>query len=642
MPDSEASNPAPAAGQSQDVAEPVERADDGAGEPATDRAGAPPTEGPRELAGGSRRRLLWGFGLVVLCLVAYLLIKLPQAHYNYIHFVAQAQAWFDGNTAIPTPGVQDAMPLGLLPDGSRCTPGADAPSCVATGYSVIPFPPLPAWVLMAFVAIWHEATNEQLLATIFAAFDVGIAFWMLGYLRVSHEVRVLTSLFLGLGTVLWYTAAIGTTWFWAHIVAVGCLLISLGLALSADRSATEPQPLGDAAAGLRILFRPRSWPGGWLALAVFLALGAAGGLLLVLAGRGASPATLALAGLAMGLVAVVLAVVVAGRPAVLAPFAIAVAVVGGLPALLFATSWGTAAVAAIDALLLAFVVAVWWLGGRQSERVDRWLVSLGAALSSPEALQVGAGILFGLAVTARLTILFGFPFFLLVGGGGNWLRRGLLAGAGATVPLVALLVYTYAATGDLFNPAYQYQYVVELKAYGGALNYNPAWSIADIRYIPQNLGIMLFGGPRILPDFASVYPGNGGTPLCVASAARGLFDASCPLAIPEATGTSLLLSSPAFLIAPLAWRPLRNLRLDRVTVGASVAVVAIAIVNLMHFSQGWVQFGYRFSNDFVPFALLLVALGAGRIGKLWPVVLLVALSILVNFWGTTWGVILGW
>ena len=29
----------------------------------------------------------------------------------------------------------------------------------------------------------------------------------------------------------------------------------------------------------------------------------------------------------------------------------------------------------------------------------------------------------------------------------------------------------------------------------------------------------------------------------------------------------------------------------------------------MHFSQGWVQFGYRFSNDFAPFALILVALG---------------------------------
>ena len=32
----------------------------------------------------------------------------------------------------------------------------------------------------------------------------------------------------------------------------------------------------------------------------------------------------------------------------------------------------------------------------------------------------------------------------------------------------------------------------------------------------------------------------------------------------------------------------------------------------MHFSQGWVQFGYRFSNDVAPFALVLVALGFER------------------------------
>ena len=36
----------------------------------------------------------------------------------------------------------------------------------------------------------------------------------------------------------------------------------------------------------------------------------------------------------------------------------------------------------------------------------------------------------------------------------------------------------------------------------------------------------------------------------------------------------------------------------------------------MHFSQGWVQFGYRFSHDFVPFALIVVApLHPGRSGR---------------------------
>ncbi len=572
----------------------------------------------------SLRHMWCGIGLVVLCLVAYY-VSQPNGNNLYLHFVLQAQAWLDGHTAIPMPQYQDVMPI-LDSSGQP------------TGFGIIPFPPLPAWVLLPFVSMWHLTTNQHLLATIFAAVDVGIAYWMLGHLAVRHNIRLLTSLFLGLGTVLWYTAAIGSTWFWAHIVAVGCLLLSIGLALAADGDAAEPRPLRSAATAVREF----NWPGGWSAVGLLVALGAIGEMLFVLEGAGTPAASMAAVGILLCLLAVALAVVVAGRPGVLVPFVVAVAIVGGLPAVLLAGAQSQATVGIIDAALVVLIVGLWWLSRREGDRADRALTSLSAAVSSPESLQVAAGIMFGLAVTARLTILLGFPFLILVGGGGTWLRRAILAGAGAAVPLVTLLVVTYATSGHLFNPAYDYLYHVELGEYGGVLNYNPAWSITDIRYIPQNLGIMLFGVPRILPDFRSVYPGNYGDALCVAGSARGLFDVNCPLAMPEATGTSLLLSSPAFLLAPIAWRPIRRLNIDRATAGATIAVVAIAIANLMHFSQGWVQFGYRFSNDFVPFALILVALGASRLGRLWPVVLLVAASIAINFWGTMWGVMLGW
>jgi hypothetical protein len=585
----------------------------------------------------ARNRTLWGIGLVLLCFAAYYFIQ-PNRTNIYMHFVLQAQSWLDGNTAIPTPGYQDVMPLGVHLDGSSCVATADDPSCMATGYGIIPFPPLPAWVLLPFVALWRLSTDEHLLAMIFAAIDVGIAYWMLGYLPVRHGVRVLTSLFLGLGTVLWYAAAIGSTWFWAHIVGVGCLLLSVGLALSADPDATEPRPLR----GIVTAVRGFRWSGGWTSVAVVVALGAGGELLFRLADVGTSAASLAAVGVALGLVAATLAVVVADRPGVLVPFLIVVAVVGGVPLLLLATVQSPAALQAIDVFLLVLVIGLWWLSARYPKRMESGLALLRGTLSSPESRQVAAGLLFGLAVTARLTILFGFPFLILVGGGGSWLRRAMLAGAGAAVPVVALVVYTYAVTGQLFNPAYQYQYGVELVGYGSILNYNPAWSITDIRYIPQNLGILLLGAPRLLPHFSSVFPGDSGDQLCVNTAVRGLFDRTCPVAIPEATGTSILLTSPAFLLAPLAWGPIRRLRIDRATVGATIAVLGIATVNLMHFSQGWVQFGYRFSNDFVPFALILVALGATRLGRLWPVLLLVGASILINFWGTTWGVILGW
>jgi hypothetical protein len=593
-----------------------------------------------EYAGLGARRgkhpIFWGIALVLLCLVVYGASQ-PNRGNVYLHFVLQAQAWLDGETSIQTPGYQDVMPLGTTPDGTSCVATGDNSDCTPNGQGIIPFPPMPAIVLLPFVALWHAATNQQLLASMFAAVDVGIAYWMLGYLPIHPRLRGLTALFLAFGTVLWYAAAIGSTWFFAHVVAVAALLLSVGLALSADRDATEPRPLREATSA----FTHLRWPGGWPSFVLTLAAAALTGLLFHLAGSGSTPMTLVAVGVALGLVGTALAVAVARRPGVLGPFLVALAVVGGLPALIIGGSQSMLSLAVAEGCLVAIGIALLWLLRPHGARQKRLADSLLASASSVEARQVAAGILFGLAVSARLTIIFGFPFFILVGGGSSWLRRGMLAGCGAAVVVVALLVYTYAATGQLFNPAYQYQYAVETGY--GVFAYNPDWSITDVRYIPQNLMIMLFQTPKVLPTIRSIYPDNvAGAALCTVGQARGLFNPNCPLMMPDAIGTSILLTSPAFLLAPLAWRPLRHLRVDRVTVGATIAVLAIATVNLMHFSQGWVQFGYRFSNDFVPFALLLVALGASRLNRLWPVVLLIAVSIVVNFWGTTWGVALGW
>jgi hypothetical protein len=509
----------------------------------------------------------------------------------------------------------------------------------ATGRGIIPFPPLPAWFLLPFVAIWHEDTNQQLLSTIFGAVDVGIAYWMLGRLPIRSSVRALTALFLGLGTVLFYTSAIGSTWFWAHVVAVACLLFSVGLALAADPEATEPLPLRAAGGAIRGV----SLPGRWLTLGLLAAVGILFEGLLRFADSGASAASLALIGLGICIVATILAAAVAGRWGALAGAALLVSIVVGVPGLFLLAVFAPGVTVAVDLALLLLVAIVVGFAVSRRDSFERAQAALWATITSPESMQIAAGVFFGLAVTARLTILFGFPFLILVGGGGSWMRRGLLAGAGAAVPLVALLVVTYATSGELFNPAYDFLYHNELLQYGYVLNYHADWSISDIRYVPQNLVIMLLNGPEIAPDFVGIAGPNYGTATCLTTdAARGLFDSSCPLAMPNAIGTSLLFSSPAFLLAPFAWRPLKGLELDRATVGASIAVIAIAFVNLMHFSRGWVQFGYRFSNDFVPFALVLVALGVSRLGRLWPAVLLVVLSIVINFWGTIWGSILGW
>jgi hypothetical protein len=105
----------------------------------------------------------------------------------------------------------------------------------------------------------------------------------------------------------------------------------------------------------------------------------------------------------------------------------------------------------------------------------------------------------------------------------------------------------------------------------------------------------------------------------------------------------ILFTSPAYLLGLMAlfrgWR-------RPVVAGSALAVGMIALVNLMHFSQGWVQFGYRFSNDFAPYAAILVTLGIAhalrRPAGTAAAVLLVAASVAINAWGVWWGVALGW
>jgi hypothetical protein len=586
----------------------------------------PPAGGGSWLSFELTPRLV-GIAIALLCLAVYYVVA-PNRTNLYVHFILQAEAWLGGQTSISMPQYQDVQPI-LDSAGQQ------------TGRGIIPFPPLPAVILMPFVALFHAATNEQLLATIGGAIDVALAYWMLGFLPLRNHVRTLAALFLGLGTVLWYAASIGSTWFFAHIVAVGALTTAVGLALSADRDAAVPQPVGEAIRSLRSV----SIPGRRYTVALIVALGVGGELMLFLAARGAPAAIMAALGILLALELAILAGVVAGRPGAVAPLGAIAAVVGGVPALLIAGEQWPLLAEVVDVLLVLAIVGGWVLMRRRAEAADTLLARIRNALTSPEAIQVTAGVFFGLAVTARLTVLFGAIFFVFVGAGGSWLRRGLLAGAGAAVPVVTLLVVTYATSGQLFNPAYDYLYQRELAAYGSVLNYNPDWSISDIRYIPQNIAIMLFSLPDFMPAklrSVSIYPVFSDAAACAGNAARGLWNANCAIAEPQATGMSILLASPAYLLAPLAFLPAMMRRVDRVTVGASLAVVCVAIVNLMHFSQGWVQFGYRFSNDFAPFALVLVALGASRLGRLWPVVLLVAASIVINFWGTMWAVTLGW
>ena len=449
-----------------------------------------------------------GVGFVILALAVYTrtLIDRP-----YDHFVWQASAFLEGQAAIryPVPGneyYQDVLPVAPIDGVPR---------------GLIPFPPLPAILLLPFVALGGLATSGQVVFVGLAALDVGICWWMLGRLPVRFGIRVAGTAFFAFGTVFWYAAQLNTTWYQAHVAAIGLAMLAVGLALGADRAAAEIEEAPGT---------PRD--------------------------------------------------------------------------------------------LLAVI------------RRDGLEVDL---------RQFLIGLLFGIACTARLTVLFAAPFFVLVGSGGSWWRRGWSAGLGAALPVVGLFAYNLATAGDIFHPAYEFLYRAEATYYP-TLGYHLDWAIEDPRYIPQNLAIMLFSAPLLLPDQWPDSLRVTNEAFCtLPGATRGVFDPDCPLAVPNDIGMSVILTSPAYLLALPA---LGRFRTSRVVAGSAIAVLLIAIVNLMHFSQGWVQFGYRFSNDFVPWAVILVALGAEAVVRRWSGAVLigglVVASILINAWGVAWGNLLRW
>ena len=464
---------------------------------------------PADPHSGTRSTVVVGLTIAALLLVVYVVSNPSRTSY-YNHFVWQAEAFLDGRAAIRYPVYDQPGVHGdnLFQDVVLTTGPQGEPS----GYALLPFPPLPAVVLMPFVALWGLATDAQLIAAILGAIDVAIVFWALGFLRIGRRVRIASTLFLGLGTVFWYAAELGTTWYLAHVVAVGLTFLAIGVALSGDplAAAGDPDPGPD----------PDDQPG--------------------------SPSSAA--------------------------------------------------------------------GARTTRRLvlDR--------------RQVLAGLLFGLACTARLTIVFGLPFLLFVGGGGSRLRRGVSAVVGMAIPVGLLVAYTYASTGHLTNPAYEVLYRIETI-------FSPA------ARLPRRLGDRGPALPRSEP---------AATGRRAAHDPADLRRRRPPWAIrsglsgrpPSGGRHGLFLTSPAWLVA---FASLRWFGRDRLVTGAALAVVLIAVVDLMHFSQGWVQFGYRFSNDYAPFGLILFALAMDAHPRLRRVgLVLIAVSVAIVGWGVVWGHLLGW
>jgi hypothetical protein len=306
----------------------------------------------------------------------------------------------------------------------------------------------------------------------------------------------------------------------------------------------------------------------------------------------------------------------------------------------------------INAVLAAGGVGMcWWMLGRIGvERLtDRlWLAVLFGFSTAILAITTRGGVWHtGHLVATILTFaclieVFGRRRAWLIGllGGFAFLTRAPLAFA---MPFYALLL----------EPGTRGYVAESLGAYVASARQRipwGAWGLLVLGFLPSLLAFFAYNQVRFGTPLESGYALATLPPWLELQRARGLFSPvhvpmnvdylflhlpslrlEFPFLVPDGLGMSVFITSPGLLYALRAdWRQPRAWWL-------AGAVIAVLIPTLLYYGGGWLQYGYRYFLDSVPFVLALCGLAAvrdGRIGTIWKG--LIVVGTLVMLAGVYW------
>lgn len=149
--------------------------------------------------------------IALLALLVFLLSKDSPPGQN--HFIYLADAFLHGRLGVTGGGTSLAE---IVPyNGS---------------YYVV-YPPMPAVLLLPFVAVFGTTFDQGLMSILLACFCVAATWFLLKKTGVKgNKALWLTALF-GFGTCFWFTASVGSSWYIEHVSAVFFLTLAIILAL---------------------------------------------------------------------------------------------------------------------------------------------------------------------------------------------------------------------------------------------------------------------------------------------------------------------------------------------------------------------------------------------------------------------------
>jgi len=95
------------------------------------------------------------------------------------------------------------------------------------GHYFVVYPPMPAILLMPLVAVFGKTFHQPILSILLGAVNVSLAYIVLLKFFQNAKLALWISILYAFGSMQWYHAEVGSSWYIAHIVALFFLWLSL-------------------------------------------------------------------------------------------------------------------------------------------------------------------------------------------------------------------------------------------------------------------------------------------------------------------------------------------------------------------------------------------------------------------------------
>ena len=149
--------------------------------------------------------------IMLVALLIFLLTKGPSPGQN--HFVYLAEAFLHGRLDVTGGGTVLAE---IVP---------------YHGNFYVVYPPMPAIILLPFVAVFGTSFDQGLMSIFLGCLCVAATWFMLKKIGVKGYKAVWLTALFGFGTCFWFIASVGSSWYIEHVVAILFLTLAIILAL---------------------------------------------------------------------------------------------------------------------------------------------------------------------------------------------------------------------------------------------------------------------------------------------------------------------------------------------------------------------------------------------------------------------------